>query len=145
MASITRRLLFGNFQSSKHVSSVDFGLLILRLGIAGTMAFSHGLDKLVHFDQYAERFMDFMGLGVKVSLGLAVFAEFFCSLAIALGLFTRLAAIPLIVTMLVAAFIALDGQPFAKQELAIIYLICWLTILFTGPGKLSLDYRLSRG
>lgn len=144
MASITRSLLFGNFSSSGRITLVDFGLLVLRLGMGGTMAFSHGLDKLIHFDQYSAQFMDFLGLGMKVSLALAVFAEFFCSLAVILGLFTRLATLPLIITMLVAAFIALDGQPWDKKEMAVLYLIPWLTLFFAGPGRLSLDYRMSR-
>jgi putative oxidoreductase len=76
-------------------------------------------------------------------LGLTVFAEFFCALALALGLLTRAAVIPLIVTMLTAAFVILGDDPFGKKELALLYLVPFVTILIVGPGRFSLDRLLS--
>ena len=59
-----------------------------------------------------------------------------------IGLKTRLASVPLIVTMIVAAFIVHAGDPFAKKELALVYLVGFLAIFFTGPGEYSVDARL---
>lgn len=88
--------------------------------------------------------MSFLGLGSTISLALVVFAEFFCALFIILGLFTRLAAIPLIVTMCVALFKAHDGQFFGKGEVAALYLAGFLVLLIVGPGKASVDGMIGK-
>ncbi|MEW6411230.1 MAG: DoxX family protein [Candidatus Zixiibacteriota bacterium] len=117
----------------------DIGLLVLRIGVSAFMLFAHGADKLVNFSKYAAQFPDPLGLGSTVTLILAVFAEFFCSLAIGFGFLTRLAAIPPAITMLVAAFIIHSADPWAKQEFALLYFIVYLTILVAGPGYYSID------
>jgi putative oxidoreductase len=70
---------------------------------------------------------------------LSVFAEFFCAIFIILGLFTRLACIPLIINLSVALFFAHSGDFFGKGELSGLFLVVFATLLFAGPGRLSLD------
>lgn len=113
-------------------------MLVLRLGM-GILMMMHGYDKLVHFGDLQNKFMNFLGLGSMISLALAVFAEFFCSLFIILGLFTRAATIPLIITMLVVIFKVNNGAVFIKAENAPLYLIGFLVLLLLGPGKISVD------
>lgn len=103
------------------------------------MLMNHGLDKLLHFSQKAGNFANPFGIGSTASLSLTIFAEFFCSVFIILGLFTRLACIPLIINMSVALFIAHKGDFFGQGELAGLFLIVFSTILFAGPGRVSLD------
>ncbi len=84
-----------------------------------------------------------MGLSPAVSLGLATFAEFFCSVLLILGLFTRLATIPLLVTI----FVILNHhhwQFFGEHELVPAFLAGYLAILLLGPGKYSLDAKISK-
>lgn len=113
-------------------------MLLLRL-FAGILMMYHGYDKLVQFGERHDQFMNFLGLGSTVSYTLVVFAEFFCSLFIVLGLFTRLAAIPLIITMGVALFKAHNGEIFGDGEMSALFLGCYLVILLLGPGKISVD------
>ncbi len=120
-------------------NALSFATLILRLGAGTLMLVNHGLDKLMHFAEKASRFADPFGLGTTTSLSMVLFAEFFCSVFIILGLFTRIACIPLIIAMSVALFYAHNGDFFGKGELPAIYLTCFITLLFTGPGKVSLD------
>lgn len=122
----------------------SFGLLILRVFAGATMAIAHGWGKLAGFSEKSGGFPDPIGLGSPTALGLAVFAEFFCSLAIILGLFTRAAAIPLLITMLVAAFMIHGDDPFQKKELALFYGAVFLTLIFTGAGKFSVDAKLGK-
>ena len=117
----------------------DIGLLILRLGIGGFILTTHGWGKLVGFNELAARFPDPIGLGPTASLALAVFAEALCGLLLVLGLGTRFAAVPLLVTMLVAAFVVHAGDPWAKKELALLYAIPFLTLIFTGGGRFALE------
>ncbi len=113
-------------------------ILLLRLG-AGVLMMNHGYDKLVHFGSRHNSFMNFLGIGSTFSLSLAIFAEFFCSLFIILGLFTRLATIPLIIVMSVALFKVNNAEVFGKGEVASLYLVCFAVLLLLGPGKVSVD------
>jgi len=127
------------FSTSTSDNAFSFAMLVLRLGVGLPMMINHGLDKLMHFAQKAPRFADPFHIGSTTSLSLMVFAEFFCAAFIILGLFTRLACIPLIIGMSVALFSAHKGEFFGVGESAGIYLACFIALLFTGPGKISLD------
>jgi putative oxidoreductase len=132
-----KKLLFSNkpFQ-------IDLGLLLLRLASGGFMAYSHGWGKLQQLLSGDMSFADPIGIGETPSFVLAVFAEFVCGILVALGLFTRVALVPLIITMGVAVFIIHAEDPFSKQEFGLLYLVPYLTLFLTGPGKLSLDKQL---
>ncbi len=113
-------------------------MLFLRL-ISGILMMNHGYDKLVHFGEYQQKFMNFMGMGTTFSLALVVFAEFFCSLFLIIGLFTRFAVIPLIITMGVAIYKAHHMDILGEGETAMLYMAAYLTLLFVGPGRVSVD------
>jgi putative oxidoreductase len=117
----------------------SIGLLILRIGIGLFMLVAHGWGKLVNFGDLAGRFPDPIGLGSGLSLTLAVFAEVLCAILIVVGLGTRFAAVPLLITMLVAAFVVHADDPWAKKEFALLYAIPFLTLVFTGGGQYALD------
>lgn len=104
---------------------------------------THGYPKLMRFFGDGEiTFGDPFGLGAVTTLALAVFAEFVCSILVMIGFATRLAVIPIIVTMITAAFYVHAADPFGRKELAILYLVVFLTILVAGAGKYSLDFSL---
>lgn len=131
--------------NSNHGTVVQsLGLLILRLGAGGLLLYGHGWGKLAHYAERAPQFADPIGLGPVASFTLVVFAEALCSLFVILGLATRLAAIPVIIFLLVAFFIQHAADPFAKKELALAYLVPFLTLLLTGGGRFSLDTLMGR-
>ncbi len=98
----------------------------------------------MHFAEKSGRFADPFGIGSTTSLSLTVFAEFFCAAFIILGLFTRLAAVPLVIAMSVALFYAHKGQFFGDGESAALFLTAFLAILLLGPGKASLDRFIAK-
>lgn len=122
---------------------VDGALLLLRIGIAVLMI-PHGLQKLNGFDKMQNEFVSFMGLGPKLSLVLAMSAELGCSLLLLVGLFTRFATIPLIITMLTALFMAHQGALFGDGEKNGLFITMFLVLLILGPGEYSLDARLGK-
>ncbi len=136
-------------QSPRHDLTTSIGLLILRLGIGGFMA-SHGFGKLrMLLDWNFEMWQDPIGVGDAASLVLAVFGEFVCSVLVMAGLATRLAAVPVAITMAVAAFVVHGGDPWtmgsgASKEPALLYLIPFLALIFTGPGRFSADALIGR-
>lgn len=133
-----KQLLF----STKNKKSIDLGLLILRIGFALLMI-PHGWAKFMKFEDLQTKFMDFMGLGPTISLGLVIFSELICSILLAFGLLTRWATIPLVITVIVILS-AHNWDVFGESELGTAYLIGYLAILFLGPGKYSLDSIFSK-
>jgi putative oxidoreductase len=143
-------------RTDRHEIAASIGLLILRVGIGGFLL-THGWGKLqmLRAGQF-EMMGDPIGLGSRLSLWLVMFAEFVCSLLVMAGLATRFAALPVVFAMGVAAFVAHGHDPwtmeaaarlfFAGQtkmilakEPALIFLIVFLALAFTGAGRFSLD------
>ncbi len=122
----------------------NFSMLLLRVIFGLLILIKHGYDKLINFSTLQYKFYNFFHIGTRASLTLAIFAEFFCGLFIVLGLFTRLAVIPLIITMLVAIFGAGAGKPIIESELALLYLGAFITLLFCGPGRVSIDGMINK-
>ena len=118
-------------------ASIDFGLLLMRVGFSVGMM-THGYGKFLKVIQGNFEFGDPIGIGPTFSLILAAIGEFIAPILIILGWKTRLATIFPTLTMLVAFAIAHDGDPFSRKEKAFVYLIAFLTFYFTGPGKYSL-------
>jgi len=129
-----------SYKTNLNLRSTDVALLIFRIGISALML-THGYGKLMQLFSGEEiAFADPIGIGATASLALAVFSEFICSILIILGLGTRLAAIPLIITMVVAVFIVHLPDGLARQELPLLYLFGYILLLLTGGGKYSLDH-----
>jgi putative oxidoreductase len=131
------------FSTRIQTGTVHFSLLLLRLASGGFML-THGVPKLQRILSGEMKFGDPLGLGPEISLIMVVFAEFVCAILIMLGLGTRLASIPLIVTMAVAAFIAHGDDPFQRKELALFYLVVYVVLLLAGSGKYSVDRLISK-
>lgn len=123
-------------------ATTDIALLVARVGI-GAIMLTHGIPKMMMLFSVAPvQFPPVMGLSPELSLGLAVFAEVLCSVFLIAGFATRLAVIPLIATMLVAAFIIHSADPFGKQEPSLQFLLAYVVLLLAGSGKYSIDYLL---
>ena len=126
------------------LKQLDVWILLFRILIA-TFMLTHGIPKLFKLMAGGEvMFGDPLGFGTLPTLLLAVFAEVVCSTFIMIGLGTRLATIPLMITMAVAAFMVHGDDPFADKELPLLYLLSFMTLCVTGSGKYSVDYLLSR-
>ncbi|NNJ71122.1 MAG: DoxX family protein [Kiritimatiellales bacterium] len=141
-----KRVLFGTPVTDLIPS---LGLLLYRLVFAGFMLLGHGWGKLMSFSENAANFPDPLGIGPKLSMGSAIFCEVFCAAFVIAGLLTRVAVIPLIFTMAVAALLVhAEGPLFmpaeGAKEPALIYLVAFALLLFTGPGRFSLDWKIGK-
>lgn len=119
----------------------NISLLLLRLAFGLGMFFFHGWGKCEKlFSGGPVSFPDPIGWGSVMSLGLTVFAEGLCALLIAIGWFTRWAALPLVITMAVAVFVIHAGDPWGDRELGLLYMVAFLAIAVLGPGVYSVDH-----
>jgi putative oxidoreductase len=124
----------GAFNTATFILRITLGLLMI----------THGYDKLMHLSGNHDKFVNFLGLGTNVSYYLTTFAEFFCSLLLILGLFTRFAAIPLAINMAVAVWVAHNKDVFGDGEHAALYLGGYIVVLLLGPGKFSVDGMIGK-
>ena len=124
-------------------NGISFATLLLRLALGGLMI-PHGYSKLISFASKSSTFSDPLHIGHATSMALVIFAEFFCAVFIVLGLLTRLACIPLIVAMAVAVFDVHKGEFFGQAEKASLFLMGFVALLFTGPGKVSVDKLIGK-
>lgn len=142
------------FLNAAHPINLSFGILLIRVVIGVLMAF-YGYEKLIHFDEMAAsdfwaKNVSFLGMTGKVPLALTIFAEFFCSLLLIVGLLTRLALIPLLICMgyivaIVGQFSIVEaGDNGSNLNSAFVYFITYLGLFFTGSGKYSLDAMISK-
>ena len=118
-------------------------LLIARI-VFGILLMNHGIQKWSNFQELSAAFPDPLGVGSPLSLGLAIFGELVCSMAFIVGLLYRLAMLPMIFTMGMAFFVIHGNDAFATKELALIYLVVFILMYISGPGKFSVDYLLGK-
>lgn len=127
--------------STKPLVSIDLAILILRIGLAFFMI-PHGHDKFkTLWDGGGSDFPDPLHVSPKFSLFLTVFAEFFSSILLAIGLFSRFALIFLMGCMLIVAFNIHGSDPLGDKEHALLYFVGYVVIFLIGVGKYSLDNR----
>ena len=119
-------------------------VLILALRVFfGVLFFVHGMDKMMNFEQLSRHFPSVLGFGSYMSLMLAIFCEFCCSIFLIAGLMQRIILIPMIISMGVAFFDVHDAI-LPEGELALIYMVAFFILFLVGPGRYSLDYLIDR-
>ena len=129
--------------STWSANATELAALILRLTL-GLLMLSHGIPKLMKFLDGNMEFGDPIGIGVTASLALTIFAEVICSILLIVGFWTRLALIPLIITMVVAAFIVHSADPLGTKEPALMYLFGYIALFLLGSGKYGVDAILNK-
>lgn len=123
----------------------EVGWLVVRVVFGLTLAFGHGLPKLMggKMEGFAQGVAQ---LGFPFPLFFAwcaTLAELVGGICVALGLFTRPAAALAAFTMMVALF-RHRADPFARMEMALLYLTVMATAMVVGGGAISLDAKLRR-
>lgn len=128
------------------VLNEDLGKLILRISIAGLMLFhgyaklSHGVDKIAA-GLVKSGFPEFLAYGVYLG-------EIVLPILIIIGLFTRLAALGMGITMTFAIYLVYSEKLFMLTkngapviELPLLYLLLSIVMFFIGAGKYSFDEK----
>ena len=134
--------MFYNFLFPQGFRGKGVSVLIMVLRVFfGVLFFVHGMEKMMNFDQLSRTFPSVLGFGSYMSLMLAIFCEFCCSIFLIAGLMQRLILIPMIISMGVAFFDVHDAI-LPEGELSLIYMITFFILFLVGPGRYSLDYLI---
>lgn len=138
----------------------DLGLLLFRVVLAGIVLRYHGWGKLagwqdepMHlpdlfsldgFRKEFHTFPDYIHISSELSYLLVTWFETFGSMMIIAGLFTRLNALGMVITLMVAWIfhhhLRLSGPN--SGEVAFTYAFGFLLLFLSGAGKYSVDRRL---
>ena len=133
-------------------SNAPSATILVRL-LAGAVFLSEGIQKFIFpMEQGVGRFVK-IGIPAPTFFGPFVgIVEIVCGALLILGLFTRLASVPLIIDMLVA--VATTKLPIlaqkgfwsmaheARTDWSMLLSCCFLLVV--GAGRLSLDHKLAK-
>lgn len=155
--STLKRLLF---DCGTRDATASTALAVLRTATGLMILFGHGLPKLANFGALGAAWhvppvFPLSLMSPQVSLGATLLAEVVGGGLLVAGLLTRPAAFLLAFAMVIAAFdvngahVWVDTKPWLglnlpSKELALLYLIPAITLLFGGGGAWSLDAILYR-
>ena len=134
--------MFYDFLFPQHFRGKGVSLLLLVVRVFfGVLFFTHGLEKMMNFQQLSDSYPSVLGFGSYMTLMVTIFCEFCCSLFLFFGLLTRIMTLPMIVAMGVAFFDVHDAM-IPEGELALIYMTVFIILFLTGPGRYSMDYLI---
>ena len=138
------------FQVNRDSSAANVALLILRVQIGVTLFCMSGYPKLFHFAAQGDP-LHLGALAVPAML-YATFALGVCSFLVVVGLATRYAAFFTTVSLAVTFFLIERGplttNPLTPghdthPEVTFLYMVMFLAVIFTGPGRYSFDQQVS--
>lgn len=124
-----------------------FAPLLARLTV-GYAFIESGWGKVHHLEQVAEYFTELGIPAPAFQAGFVSYVELICGSLVLVGLGTRLAAVPLIGTMVVALLTAKASEIAGFSDLigtiefCYAVLLAWLALM--GAGAASLDHALAR-
>ncbi|MBQ8519938.1 MAG: DoxX family protein [Bacteroides sp.] len=132
-----------NFLFPLPPASKAYSLFLLALRIIfGLLLIRHGIDKLYNYTSLCFTFPDPIGYGKDLALIAVIFTELCCALGFIFGALFRLCLIPMIVVM-ATAFFYVHGGSLAYGESAVSYLLIFVLMYVSGPGKFSVDAVIS--
>lgn len=140
--------------------NADFGLLLLRIVFASLVLRYHGWGKLTGWQDESRHlpnlfaidgvrkefhtFPNYIGISSELSYILVTWCETFGCMMIIAGLFTRLNALGMAITLTVAWYfhhhMQLSGPN--SGEVALAYAFAFWLLFFAGAGKFSLDRKV---
>ncbi|MBN3854849.1 DoxX family protein [Paraburkholderia sp. Ac-20340] len=127
----------------KRIDTADAALLFLRVAASLLVLFVHGLPKALHVHAQLGAIEDPLHLGSAFTLSFAIFAEVVCPVLMILGVYTRLAALPILVVTVVALGLVHPDWTLEQGQFAWMLLILFGTVAIGGAGRYRLSWPLA--
>jgi putative oxidoreductase len=141
MTTLARRLFFN---PEKPLVSIDVTLLLFRVLWSLSLLHTHGLKKLLNFEETVAHIPDPFGMGGVFNAYIAVVANIVCPVLIILGLGTRLAILPILGLTSVGFFVVHAQDPWVVRDVPLMYFLAFCLLFILGPGRYSLDAYLKK-
>lgn len=117
----------------------DLGMLFFRILVSLSMINTHGMKKILHFEETVGHIPDPFGMGGEISTYMAILANIICPIFVIFGFLTRLAVLPILAVTLSGFFLVHFNDPWSVKDVPLMYSLVYLLILYLGPGNYSLD------
>ena len=125
--------------------SFHFSLLLFRIAVSTELMTAHGLKKIGVGVQEAEHIPNPLLLPKALNQYFAIAANLFFPVFIILGLFTRVAVLPILAVTLSGYFVLHWHDSLLEKDMPVIYSLVYLFLFIIGPGKYSLDDFINKG
>jgi putative oxidoreductase len=149
MRETRERLALGRARTLDFLERLRWLALLLGRLAVGLLFLSTGWGKVHDLPKVATYFESLGIPAPQFHAALVGYSELLCGSAIVVGLFTRLATIPLIVSMVVAILTARRADLHGLFDLVgfeeFTYGVVLLMLSILGPGAASIDHALLRG
>jgi putative oxidoreductase len=119
-------------------------MLLFRIAVSIELIAAHGLKKIGIGVGVAEQVPNPLHLSEFINQSFAIASNLFFPVFVILGLFTRLAILPILSVTLTGYFVLHLHDPLLVKDVPYIYSVVYLLILAFGPGKYSFDYLIHK-
>ncbi|WP_027374164.1 MULTISPECIES: DoxX family protein [Chryseobacterium] len=123
---------------------IHIALLIFRIALSLELIFAHGLKKLGIGVAEAEKVPNPLNLPEAFNSLFADAANLFFPVFVILGFLTRAAVLPILAVTLTGYFVLHWNDALLIKDTPFMYSLCYLFLLFVGPGKYSIDHYIRK-
>ncbi|HZH66854.1 MAG TPA: DoxX family protein [Flavisolibacter sp.] len=143
MKAIMNRLFQHIISVFHSTTTFDFAILVFRVALSLELMVVHGLKKVGINVAEAEKIPNPLHLNEFINNTFAISANLFFPVLVVLGLFTRIAILPILGVTLTGYFVVHWHDPFLVKDIPFMYSLSYLLILVVGPGRYSVDYFMN--
>lgn len=136
-------MLFKLLDTRPSADLLALSLMFFRVLLSLELIYAHGLKKLGIGVSEAETIPNLLNLPTELNDALIIATNLVFPVFVILGLFTRLAVIPILAVTLTGYFILHFHDSALIKDVPFMYSLCFLLLLFLGAGKYSLDHKIS--
>ena len=122
--------------------TINWTLLFFRIGIGLSLINTHGLKKVLHYQDTVAHIPDPFGIGGEISTIVAILANVVFAGFLALGLFTRLSTLFIFGVTISGLLFVHINDPWPVKDVPLMYSMSLALIFVLGPGRYSLDNYL---
>ena len=127
-------------------SSAGFhiSLFVFRILVSAELMMAHGLKKIGIGVVQAEQIPNPLCFPETLNRLFAVSANLFFPVMVIVGLFTRIAVLPILAVTLIGYFVVHWNDSLLEKDMPFMYSAVYLLLFVIGPGKYSADHYINQ-
>ena len=125
---------------STSAGTFNFSMLVFRVVLSLELMVVHGFKKIGIHVAEAEKVPNPLHLPEVINNAFAISANLIFPVLVILGLFTRIAILPILAVTLTGYFVLHWNDALLIKDTPFMYSLSYLLIMVLGPGRYSVDY-----